>query len=161
MSLVAVLAAALAITPAGAQVQSPQVQNGDIYLPTGRLTHDGQVSEAVMSNDRQLVAYVRKNSDLYVCDVPGLTCVMAVKGRNTSPSMETNLTDISNVRFSLQAGAGQNGTLNGSVFFLADVGQAGAFGVHRVTLQGKTLQQITNSPSPFITYAASLEVLPA
>jgi hypothetical protein len=162
---------AVATGSATAQVSGAVVKGGDVYvqLPDGlhRLTHDGQVAEATVSRDKNLVAYVRNGpksdndslNDIFLCSVRQQSCVLAVRGV-AGATTKDNLVDIGTVRFSLQAGENAGGILSGSIFFLSAAGGANTDSLHRVMLGGKTLQQVANSPVAFVTYANSIEVVP-
>jgi hypothetical protein len=170
-AFLALLLAAIA-SPAIAQISGVDIKAGDLYgqFPNGmrRLTRDGHIVEATLSRDRNLIAYVHKGphgetgsiNDLYLCGATAQVCVLAVHGTEGATT-ETNLADISNVRFSLQAGESGSGALTGSVFFLSAAGGANTEAIHRVLLGGKTIQQLLNSPPVFITYANSLEIVPS
>lgn len=164
--------AALIAGRASAQVIAVQVRNGDVYVEQaqgwGRLTRDGHVSEATVSRDRNLIAYLRGGgnagtsdalNDIFLCSAPHQTCVLLVRGAGGTTN-ENNLAGINTLAFSLQAGEKPDGTLVGSLFFLSMAGGANTDSLHRVLLGGKTIHQVVNSPAPFVTYANSLEIIP-
>ena len=165
----------LAIThPATAQPAAAtgvQIRNGNVFaeLPGGaqsQITTDGAALEATRSRDGTLIAYLHHapgtppaspNTDdaldtISLCVVAEHACQTLVEPRYAT-EITQNLTGISTLRFSYQAGTGRDGRLIGSLFFLASAWATSA-AVHRITL----------TPPPtlsFVTDSNSLEIVPS
>ena len=153
-----------------AQPSAVEVRAGDVFVHdahgTSRLTHDGQASEAVLSGDRNLVAYVYKGAsgdtaylnDIYLCSLRQQACALAVRGVEGS-DIKANYAAISTVQFSLQAGEDAGGMLSGSLFFLSEAGGANTDALHRLMMRGRTIHQLSNALVSFVTFANSIEVI--
>jgi hypothetical protein len=176
MKLVAfiILVSASIVCEASAQALSLQLRDGDVYFQDAagvhRLTSDGRNSDAAMSRDGNLIAYVRKdgqNADsedlnsLHVCNLPAHAC-QEIVSPHVGKTPQENLTGIRSPQFSYQASIGAAGVPIGSVFFETDA-WATSGAIHRVTLGANPMVTFVTDSNGFSVvpsgrFAGALEV---